>query len=509
MRRVTGWLLLLILIFTGTAGANDIPEPVHRALIQGKEALYHFRLQESRKIFHRLQEQYPQLPHGYFYQAYVLMVYYSQDETNDTLATHLMNLLDQAVDVGEAFREQHPEQPEPYFYLGLAHGLKGIYYVINRSYLKAYYYGRKGKNYLARTVEMDSNYVDALLGLGIFHYYVDLMPGILKIFAAVLGFEGDRTKGLAEISRTMTRGTYFRVEAEFVYASLRYFMEGEVWDALTHFEKLDKEYPENPGVKLVLGYHYRRYGEILPAIRQFQRVSDKYKERLPEIYVIKYYNLAVCYFLQNQFTEAEKTLELLLKPGLRKSPFYLSAITYYKGVLAKMRMNEPLARKYFTGIPLNKHTGYWYHASRFYLAVPSDSLLYYYTVAENDIFTGNLERAHQELEIMDRMIEQGKWQPATLTFSLLVRDVHARFYFKQARFEQAAQIYREILPQISRIPDEFQRAWIYIRYARVLRFLKKWELAESMLEKARVSDEEYTRFMIERELFIVHKHQKS
>ncbi len=509
MRRVFSWLFLLIWIVPALLAKETVPDSLPSALMRGKEALYHFQLDKSLQIFQEVQKRFPQLPHGYFYQAYVLTLYYSQDQTNDSLAQALLNILDRSIEMSEAYQKTHPDDAEPYFYLGLSYGLKGIYYVVDRNYLKGYYYGRKGKNYLAQTIAIDSGYTDALLGLGIFHYYVDLMPGVLKIFAAILGFEGDRTRGLSEIRQTMQHGLLFRTEAEFVYASLRYFMEGEVWDALDHFEKLGRKYPENPGVKLVLGYHYRRFGQVREAIRYFQQVEDRYRYRLPDIYVIKYYNMAVCYYLLNQYADAENILNRLLQPGVRKSPFYQAALVYYKGIITKLHLRDELAQKYFSSIRLNKHTQYWYHAAQFYRQIPADSLFYYYTLTENDIFTGNISRARSALLKMESKVNQGHWKPANTTEALLLRDVRARFYFKTTQFERAAQIYREILPKVEEIPDKFQRAWIYIRYARVLRFMKEWKLAENMLEKARISDEEYTRFMIERELFMVQKHLNS
>lgn len=505
-KRISVFILFLILsISAASADASSLDS----LILHGKQQLYHFQLRQSIQTFRNVQKYYPRFPQGYFYEAYVLTLYYSQDETNEDLLAELNAVEDKALEIARSYLKKHPNQPEAHYYLGVTYGLKGIYHVLERNYLKGYIYGRKAKNYLNHTIEIDSTYTDAMLGLGIFHYYVDLLPGVVKFFAGILGFHGDRARGMREIRSTMKTGKFFHVEAEFVYATIRYFLEGDISGAMRLFNRLEVEYPDNPALTLVLGYHYRRMGNIRLARQYFNTVDDTYLVDLPQIFVIKQYNLGVCAYLLNDFKGANRYFNLLTSPAIRKSPYYVAALSYYKGLLAKLNFREEPAWNYFRKIPRQKNTQYWYHISRFWMEHSMDSTLYYYVIIENDIFTGKLETAWQRIRRLDHQIQAGRLMIPDDEIGVLLRDLKARYYFRRGRFKQAADIYRATIPDLNKVHDKFQRAWVYINYAKVLRYQKKWKLAEEMLDKARVSDDEYTRIIIEREKFILKRNTKS
>jgi tetratricopeptide (TPR) repeat protein len=327
-------ILLVLIIFINTGNCAEQDEELNHLILSGKEKIYQFQLEEAMQAFRELQIQYPELPHGYFYESYIYALLYSQDRTNRELDSLLHTSVRKALDKGEKYKEAYPDQPEALYYLGATNGILGIYHVLNSSYIKGYIHGRRGKNYLQGAVRLDSTYYDAYLGLGIFHYYVDLLPGILKFFAAILGFHGDRAQGMQEIRLTASHGQFFKPEGEFTYAVFRYFLEGEKQNSLQIFKKLNKTYLENPALMLLLGYHYRRHGRIRLAEGYFKKVSDSFTDLLPQITVMKYYNLGVCYYRLNQFPQADQYFNRLLDTSLRKSPYYQAAIAYYKGILA-------------------------------------------------------------------------------------------------------------------------------------------------------------------------------
>jgi len=88
-------------------------------------------------------------------------------------------------------------------------------------------------------------------------------------------------------------------------------------------------------------------------------------------------------------------------------------------------------------------------------------------------------------------------------FIYMVKDLQARLAFREGKIIEASKLYKEFIEQVRLIEDEFQRAWIYIQYARVLRELKDWQNAEKYLNKASDCDDEYTNLIIDRERFII------
>ncbi len=503
-----GVLVVLLGILFGSgifslSAAPDPPSSLYKMIDTGKEEIYHFRLDSALSLYRQVQQKYPDYPHGYFYEAYITTIYFSQDETNDSLDAALHRVVRQAIRVGEDFKDRQPDSPDALYYLGVSYGVLGIYHVLNRSYLKGYYYGRKGKNYLEEVVATDSAYYDAYLGLGIFHYYVDMLPGVIKIIARVLGFQGDRRRGIREIRLTSRKGRFFRVEGEFAYAVIRYFLEGRIWEGMKIFTRLQNRYPDNPALTLLLGYHYRRMGSVQKAIRYFSSVPDSYRDALPQITVIKYYNIGVCHFYLNELPQAEAIFDRLIRMPVRKSDYYNAALAYYKGLLADLRFDRRAAERYFRMIVNQKDTHYWYNISRMYADLPMDSLLYYYVLTENDIFTANFDSAEVKMRRLYRLLRENNLPNDRSFIKYLIDDLHARLKFRERKVKEAMQIYRTFISRVDDVPDKFQRAWIYLNYARVLREAKEREEAMKMLEKARVTDDEYTRIIIEREMFIL------
>ncbi len=505
--RVIPVLASLILIFVLLPGhplqadgnTADLVQMIHA----GKVEIYRFQLDEALGIFRAVQQKFPDYPHGFFYEAYITAIYYSQDRTNSELDSLLQLTVRQAIHKGEKFRENTNSSAEALYYLGVSHGVLGIYHVLNSSYFQGYIHGRRGKNYLEQVVKTDSSYYDAYLGLGIYHYYVDLLPGIVKFFASILGFHGDRKAGMAEILQASRRGEFFQTEAEFTYAALRYFLEGDYSNSLQIFQKLNKKYPDNPALALMVGYHFRRYGRINNALSYFESISTRFSEKLPQIIVMKYYNLGVCYYRMNQFDRAEEYFNLLLDPTLRKSQYYQAALAYYKGLLSGIQSRQDLSGYYFKMIYDNKETQYWYNLSRMFAAFPIDTVMQRYLMAENAIYTYDRVNAGKHIQILVSILE-GKGKVITNPYlPFLIRDVQAKLAFQNGQIQYSRELYAQMINNVGKLKDDFQTAWIYISYARVLRELRDWDQSQKMLEKAGSTNDEYTRLIIEREKYIL------
>lgn len=501
------FLTLVVICFSVPKDSKAEEQKLYQLIERGKTEIYHFRLAEAIIIFRQIQNEFSELPHGYFYEAFITAIHYSQDRTNVGLDSVLQRTIRVAIAKGESYRKQGNQPAEAAYYLGVSHGVLGIYHVLNSSYLKGYLHGRRAKNYLEEAVTIDSAYYDAYLGLGIFHYYTDLLPGVIKFFASILGFSGDRAQGIREIEKTALQGQYLKIEAEFTHGVIRYFLEGAYSGSLQTFLRLNRLYPENPALLLLIGYHYRRFGQIEKAERYFNSVSDGYREKLPQIIVMKYYNLGVCYYRLNDFEEAEKCFNRLMDKNLRKSPYYQAAIAFYKGILAGLKHDQVSADYYFGLIRYNQETQYWYYISRIYSKSPFDEIMRDYIIAENHAYTFKTAQALTETEALLKTVDENRYSVANPDLVFLIKDLEARLAYQQGQVLKSRQLFESFLTDLQKYDDDFQKAWIYISYARVLRELKDWEEALKALKKAEVTNDEYTRLIIEREKYILKKSQ--
>ena len=99
-----------------------------------------------------------------------------------------------------------------YFFMGSAYGIEGRWYAVQRRWFKAYTHGNKGRKLLKKSVALNPGIYDAYLGLGIFDYFTDALPGVLKI-PALLFIHGDRKRGIEEVRLALEKGRFLSIES--------------------------------------------------------------------------------------------------------------------------------------------------------------------------------------------------------------------------------------------------------------------------------------------------------
>lgn len=508
-KKVTFLIILCLQIIFSSLNAGSVPARLDSLILQGKEYLYKFNIRSAQQTFETTIHAYPDYPHGYFYQAYLTLIIFSQDMTNDSLAAELDKQIEISVDRANQYKdkvskddEKVPRQTDAKFYLGVSNGLRAINSVVDRNYFGGYWSGRKAKYYLESVIKENPNYIDAYLGLGIFHYYVGLLPGIIKFIAGILGFEGDKEKGRYEVLLTSQSGHYFKVEAYLTFNIIRYFLEGDKQHSVQKIMELHRRYPSNAALSLILAYHNRRFGYMKKCIEYCESVPDSFITILPQIVDIKYYNLAVSHYDMNLFDDADSLFDALIQLPTRKSLYYQSAIKFYQGILAALAFEQDTARYYFKNILKHKQTKYWYYQAQMYLKYPMDSLMFQEIYARNLLYSRQFEKGLIRAKELKKELDSGA-KSQNPNFPFMVIDLLAENYYYQKEFGLAKQLYDEIAPDFNDIEDDYQRAWIRIHYARCLRDTGDYDAAEKMLNKAHDLDEDFTRLIIEREKYIL------
>ncbi|NNE44214.1 MAG: hypothetical protein HKN12_08385, partial [Gemmatimonadetes bacterium] len=124
-------------------------------------------------------------------------------------------------------------------------GYKARYLALQEKWWPAYRTGKRGVSQLEEVVKRDPGFADAYLGLGIYHYYSDVLPGVLQFLGTFVGINGDRERGLREIRRSLLEGVLVPVEARFFLAEIHTSFEMDQWRALEYSRSLRDEFPEN------------------------------------------------------------------------------------------------------------------------------------------------------------------------------------------------------------------------------------------------------------------------
>lgn len=135
--------------------------------------------------------------------------------------------------------------PENKYYLANLHGYLGRMYALDKSFMSAFNNANKGKDLVRELVEEYPDLYDAYLLLGMFEYYADRLGGVTEFFAGLLGFSGDRTRGLEYLKIAQQKGQLTKPMAEFILGETYFTQEDNPFQAYGYFNLLIKKYPNN------------------------------------------------------------------------------------------------------------------------------------------------------------------------------------------------------------------------------------------------------------------------
>lgn len=133
---------------------------------------------------------------------------------------------------------------EAYFVAGMSLGVRGQWRLTNGQYFKAYLDGKKAIKYLKKCVEIDPEFHDAYLGLGIFDYQAAVLPGVLRLGALLLA-KGDRERGLERIQRAIDKGQFANRQAASFLLTIYQTGEKDAAKALALTRRMQKDFPDS------------------------------------------------------------------------------------------------------------------------------------------------------------------------------------------------------------------------------------------------------------------------
>ncbi|MCZ6818631.1 MAG: tetratricopeptide repeat protein [Calditrichaeota bacterium] len=281
---------------------------------QGMDLAYNLRFEQATSLFDQLIQLDPQNPNGYLLQAVNSYYRYQLGENSAVHAKNFLNLAEEAIVAARRQLAKKEHALDAMFCLGTAHMYIAAYHTWESNWLRAYWYGKEGINYLKRVVDKDATYFDAYLGLGLYHYYADVLPRFAKAVTFVLGIDSDKRKGLAELELAAEQGTYSRAEALLFLGSIHLYIEKDYQKSLTYFKKLAELYPENGSYLMLLGESYQKIGENEKAIATLtQLVREEKTSRFPVLVVSSYFRLGNLYYNTRNLPKAVENYQRSLQ----------------------------------------------------------------------------------------------------------------------------------------------------------------------------------------------------
>ena len=301
LRRVGGMKILLIIflaVLTSAATAAYATEQPRKSEAeqmkiaqQGLDLLLNGEPDPALKVFAEIKTDDPESPLGYLLEADALWwkIYFTTADLVDpdvfvvpaTSTTpydaQFNKLVDTAISKARANRSANRDVAKSYLYEGMAYALRARLLSMRDSDLATAKAGKKMRSLLITALEHDRNLRDAYLGLGLYDYFVDTLPTIVKLLRWIIGLPGgSREKGLQEIEYAAKYGELTHGEALF-YLAKDYSRtnENQFAESLQLFQQLRSQYPRNGLWTLLVGSLEIRMGRAKEGEALYREVLDQ------------------------------------------------------------------------------------------------------------------------------------------------------------------------------------------------------------------------------------------
>jgi tetratricopeptide (TPR) repeat protein len=257
---------------------------------------------------------------------------------NPTPATQkrFLGEIQQALTLAQARLRRNPDDAGALYAMGITYGLRANYYfLVQKAWVDALHDSTTARKLHNRVSELQPSNVDARLVQGLHDYVIGSLPAIYKVFGFLIGFHGDRERGVRIVQDVASHGSLNRVEAE-VFLAMIYRREHQPTKALEVVESLIQRFPRNYLLRFEQAGLYSSLGDSKKAIDCVQQVAQLKTHGAPGYARVPwetvYYHLGTIQFWYND-------LEAALA-NMHKVTAHADDVDLNTGVLAWMRVGQ-------------------------------------------------------------------------------------------------------------------------------------------------------------------------
>ncbi len=231
-------------------------------ILRGLNASYRLRFSEAREIFSRLASEYPSSPAGVFYTAaidsgmaesdmrwrMVARLYADTEPPRRTVrkADEIAKNLNGTIARCRAMLQRNPNDFEALFYMAGSYAFLARVEMHGYNLFSAMSYGKKSAGYFDKLLERYPDNGDAMIGPGIYKYYVGKLPKPMQWLVWMLGLSGTKEEGMRLVVRAHETAALSKIEAADFIARSYYLHDKDYPKALQWADTLEREAPDAP-----------------------------------------------------------------------------------------------------------------------------------------------------------------------------------------------------------------------------------------------------------------------
>ena len=157
----------------------------------------------------------------------------------------ILGLADEAIREADSRIDHNPNDIDALFARGWVRSLKCTYVaMVERGYGAGFRLATKAKDDEVRVLQLDPEYVDAKLVVGVYEYVVGALPWPFKMLIGFAGITGSKARGLEMLTDDGNRGVITSVEARTTIA-LFLRREARYKEAIDVVRGLKNQYPHD------------------------------------------------------------------------------------------------------------------------------------------------------------------------------------------------------------------------------------------------------------------------
>src|SRR5215470_16654586 len=257
-------------------------------------------------------------------------------ETTPATEERFLSEVQKAMDLSQAALKKNPNDTQALYALGVAYALRGNWnFLVRKSWRDALHDATEARKLHNRVSELDPSNYDARLVQGAHDYIVGSLPAFYKMLGFLVGYRGDRDRGIRTLQEVAAKGKYNSIDAK-VFLCVLYRREARWQAAGPLLDELVRRFPRNYLLRFEQAQMYSAIGQKEKAIETMQAVADLKKSGAPGFTNLPaeriYYQIGNIQFWYRDYNDAVENLKKATAGG--------STLDLNTGTLAWMRLGQ-------------------------------------------------------------------------------------------------------------------------------------------------------------------------
>jgi hypothetical protein len=229
-----------------------VASPHDAAWVEALQGVYDGGLDRGLANLEALSKSHPGDPLGPYFVSLALA--WKIEGGGEGLDGECLARADQALSLADAALREDHDDARAWLARGGAHGVRSRLALFRGRHSEAAHEAARMREALLVAHTLDPSSKDAVFGLGLYDYFVDVLPRLAKLLRFLTGMPpGDRGRGLQEIEEAREGAVFHRAEALAQISQLDAVYERRLDRALGELQELRASFPGSPLWALRLG----------------------------------------------------------------------------------------------------------------------------------------------------------------------------------------------------------------------------------------------------------------